>query len=130
MYLLDTNSLIYFFKGMGNIATNLFLHAPSEIFVPSIAIYELEVGIAKSNNPKKREEQLALFLQNIGIIDFTRKEALSSAKIRAELEHKGTPIGPIDTLIAGCAMANNLILVTHNTKEFSRVEGLRVEDWF
>ena len=130
MYLLDTNSVIYFFKGMGRIAQNLFLHSPKEIFIPSIAIYELEVGIAKSNNPKKRQEQLNLLLEQIEIIDFGKKEAKEAASIRTNLEKLGTPIGPMDTLIAGCAKANNLILVTRNTKEFSRVDGLRVENWF
>ena len=55
MYLLDTNTLIYFFKGMGNVEKNLFLCSPKEIHIPSIVIYELQVGIAKSNDPHKRE---------------------------------------------------------------------------
>lgn len=130
MYILDTNSVIYFFKGIGEIATNLFKHSPKDIFIPSIVIYELEVGIAKSNNPAKRKEQLDKLLSNINILNFTPKEAKASANIRATLESKGTPIGPLDTLIAGCAKANNLILVTHNTKEFNRVEGIEVVDWF
>ena len=83
-----------------------------------------------NNNPKKRQEQLAQLLSDINIIDFTHKEAIESAKIRAYLESIGEPIGPIDTLIAGMARANNLTLITHNIREFSKVEGLRVEDWF
>jgi tRNA(fMet)-specific endonuclease VapC len=130
MYLLDTNSVIYFFKGMGKVSKNLFLHSPKDIFIPSIVIYELEVGIAKSNNSKKREEQLNLLLEQIQIIDFGKKEAEVAASIRATLEKLGTPIGPIDTLIAGCAKANNLTLVTNNTKEFIRVNGLTIVDWF
>jgi len=130
MYILDTNSVIYFFKGMGEIATNLFKHSPKDIFIPSIVIYELEVGIAKSNNPAKRKQQLDKLLSNINILDFSPKEAKASANIRAALESKGTPIGPIDTLIAGYAKANNLTLVTHNTKEFNRVDGIEVVDWF
>ena len=130
MYLLDTNSVIYFFKGAGDVANNMFSHSPQEIFIPSIVVYELEVGIAKSNNPKKREKQLEQLLNDINIINFSHKEAIESAKIRAFLEQVGEPIGPIDTLIAGMAKANNLTLVTHNTKEFSRVKGLLLEDWF
>ena len=65
-------------------------------------------------------------MSQINIIDFSEKEAIESAKIRADLEKKGTPIGPIDVLIAGCAIANNLILVTRNTKEFQRVENLKL----
>jgi len=130
MYLLDTNTLIYFFKGMGNVSKNLFSYSPKDIFIPSIVIYELEVGIAKSSNSKKRKEQLNLLLEQIQIIDFCEKEAKESAKIRATLEKLGTPIGPMDILIAGCANANNLTLVTNDTKEFERVDDLRIVDWF
>jgi len=130
MFLLDTNTLIYFFKGLGAVSDNLFRQSPKDIFIPSIVIYELEVGIAKSNNPKKRKQQLNLLLEQIQIIDFCEKEAKESAKIRATLEKIGTPIGPMDTLIAGCAIANDLILVTNNTKEFERVERLRVVNWY
>jgi len=130
MFLLDTNTLIYFFKGLGAVSDNLFKQSPKDIFIPSIVIYELEVGIAKSNNPKKRKQQLNLLLEQIQIIDFCEKEAKESAKIRATLEKIGTPIGPMDTLIAGCAVANDLILVTNNTKEFERVEWLRVINWY
>ena len=130
MYLLDTNTVIYFFKGLGDISKNLFNVSPKDIFIPSIVVYELEVGIAKSNDSKKRQEQLKRVLSQVNIIDFSEKEAIASAKIRADLEKKGTPIGPIDVLIAGCAKANNLILVTRNTKEFQRVENLQVLDWY
>jgi len=130
MYLLDTNTLIYFFKGMGHVAGNMFAHSPQDIFVPSIVVYELEVGIAKSNNPEKRASQLGLLLEQIQIVDFSAKEAKASALIRATLEKLGTPIGPIDTLIAGCAKANNMILVTANTKEFERVRGMSMVNWF
>ncbi|MDX9795754.1 MAG: type II toxin-antitoxin system VapC family toxin [Sulfurimonadaceae bacterium] len=130
MYLLDTNTVIYFFKGLGNISKNLFAVSPKDIFIPSIVVYELEVGIAKSNDSQKREEQLKRLLSQINVIDFTQKEAIESAKIRANLEKKGTPIGAMDVLIAGCAKANNLILVTRNTKEFERVENLRMVDWY
>ena len=130
MYLLDTNTIIYFFKGMGNISKNLFNISPKDIFIPSIVVYELEVGIAKSNDSKKRQEQLKRVLSQVNIIDFSEKEAIASAKIRADLEKKGTPIGSIDVLIAGCAKANNLILVTRNTKEFQRVENLQIVDWY
>ncbi len=115
---------------MGKVEENLFSYSPKDIFIPSIVIYELQVGIAKSNNPQKRDEQLSTLLEQINTIEFGNKEAKVSAIIRADLERKGTPIGPIDVLIAGCAKAHNLTLITHNTKEFSRVEGLSLSDWF
>ncbi|RBQ30470.1 VapC toxin family PIN domain ribonuclease [Arcobacter sp. FW59] len=130
MYLLDTNTLIYFFKDLGNVSKNMFKTSPKDIYVPTIVIYELEVGIAKSNNSQKRKEQLQKFLSNINIIDFSHKEAKESANIRALLEKSGTPIGPMDILIAGCTKANHLTLVTRNTNEFSRVKDLKVIDWF
>jgi len=130
MYILDTNTIIYFFKGIGEVSQNLFSHSPKIIHVPSVVVYELEVGIAKSSNPRKREEQLELLLEQIQIVGFSKREAKESALIRADLEKKSTPIGSMDILIAGCAKANNLTLVTHNTKEFSRVEGLSIIDWF
>ncbi len=130
MFLLDTNTIIYFFKGLGKVSENLFSFSPKDIFIPSIVLYELEVGIAKSNNSKKRKEQLNLLLEQIHIVDFGEKEAKESASIRANLEKLGTPIGPMDTLIAGCAKANNLTLVTNNTKEFQRVDKLIIVDWF
>ena len=130
MFMLDTNTLIYFFKGMGEVEEHLFSYSPKDIFIPSIVIYELQVGIAKSNNPKKREKQLSTILEQVNIIEFGEKEAKVSALIRADLERKGTPIGAMDILIAGSAKAHNLTLITHNTKEFMRVEGLSLNDWF
>ena len=69
-------------------------------------------------------------LEQVNVIDFGEKEAKASALIRADLERKGTPIGAMDMLIAGCAKVHNLTLVTHNTREFMRVEGLSLTDWF
>jgi len=130
MFMLDTNTLIYFFKGMGKVEENLFACSPRDIFIPSLVIYELQVGIVKSNNPQKREIQLATLLEQVSVLEFGEHEAKASALIRADLEKKGTPIGPIDILIAGSTKAHNLTLVTHNTNEFMRVEGLALKDWF
>ncbi len=130
MYLLDTNTLIYFFKGLGNISKNMFSISPKDIYIPTIVIYELEVGILKSNDSKKRKEQLEKLLSTVHIIDFSQNEAKESAKIRASLEKIGKPIGAMDTLIAGCAKVNNLTLVTRNLDEFTRVENLKVINWY
>lgn len=130
MFLLDTNTLIYFFKGVGRVADNLLARSPKDIAVPSIALFELEVGIAKSNKPEKRRQQLDALISLVSILPFEAGAAKAAAAVRAGLETAGTPIGPYDTLIAGIALSNQAILVTHNTKEFSRVERLRLEDWF
>ena len=130
MYLLDTNTLIYFFKGVGNVAKNLLNHSPREIGIPSIVLFELEVGIAKSSAPDKRMKQLEEIISIVSIIDFTAKEAKVAAVIRAQLEKAGTPIGPFDILIGATALANQSTLVTHNTTEFSRIAKLPIEDWY
>lgn len=129
-YFLDTNTLVFFFKGIGKVAERLWLEAPEDIGIPSVVLYELETGIAKSSSPEKRAGQLRELLSVVSIVPFGQKEAGEAARIRAFLENAGTPIGPMDTLIAGTANAHAAILVTHNTKEFSRIPGLKLEDWF
>lgn len=129
-YVLDTNTVIYFFKEMGNVASNLFQYRPEEIAIPSIVLYELKVGILKSNSPTKRIAQLEIFLKQVRVLPFTDTEANVAAFIRADLEKKGMPIGPYDTLIAATALANQATLVTHNTAEFSRITDLPLTDWF
>ncbi len=130
MYVIDTNTLIYFFKGAGNVPEKFLSKSPKDIAIPSIVIYELEFGIAKSSSPKKRRAQLAEILSLVNILPFGDKEASLSASIRAKLEKKGTPIGPYDILIAGTALAHQGILVTNNLKEFSRVPKLKTENWY
>lgn len=112
------------------VAERLLATAPRDVAVPAVSLYELEVGIAKSVSPRKRGQQLDEFLRWARILPFSRLEARQAAKIRADLERKGTPIGPLDTLIAGTAMAHGATLVTRNMEEFGRVEGLGLENWF
>ncbi|MBS1249224.1 MAG: tRNA(fMet)-specific endonuclease VapC [Chloroflexi bacterium] len=130
MYVLDTNTLIYYFKGVGDVSTKLLQTPPKEIGIPSVVIYELEVGIAKSTSPQKRSKQLASLLKVVKSMPFGLKEAQSASQIRVGLEKQGRPIGPYDILIAATALANNAILVTHNTEEFGRVKQLEIEDWY
>ena len=130
MYILDTNTLIYYFKGMGNVSQNLLSKSPQNIGVPAIVLYELEVGIAKSDSPKKRMKQLQEIISLINIIPFSEKEAKVSASIRTILEKKDTPIGPYDILIAATALAHQAVLVSRNTSEFERVDKLQIENWY
>ena len=130
MYLLDTNTLIYFFKNIGNVSEILLSKSPGEIAIPAITLYELEVGIAKSGNPQKRRKQLSEFVSLVSVAQFGTKEAKTAALIRAALESQGAPIGPYDTLIAGIALSTKSILVTHNSKEFKRIKNLNIEDWY
>ncbi|WP_019558147.1 type II toxin-antitoxin system VapC family toxin [Thioalkalivibrio sp. ALE12] len=129
-YALDTNTLIEFFKGQGNVASNLLATAPADIQIPAIVVFELQTGIAKSSEPDKRQQQLTELLDVVTVLPFDRTTAGHASRIRAYLEQQGTPIGPMDTLIAGTALANNATLVTHNVTEFQRVPDLPLADWF
>ncbi len=115
---------------MGNVPYNLLATSPKKIAIPSIVLFEIEYGIAKSNSPDKRLAQLKEICSLVNLLPFGSQEARFSAIIRAQLEKKGTPIGPYDLLIAGTALAHQGILVTNNTKEFSRVSGLKIENWY
>ncbi|MEG4964491.1 MULTISPECIES: type II toxin-antitoxin system VapC family toxin [unclassified Microcoleus] len=130
MYILDTNTLIYYFKGQGQVAQNLANVSPQEIGISAIVLFELQVGIAKSTSPAKRTQQRQQLLSRVNLVPFDRDCALAAATIRAQLEEQGTPIGPIDVLIAGTATSLQATLVTHNVKEFSRVFGLAITDWY
>lgn len=130
MYVLDTNTLIYYFKGQGQVAQNLANVSAQEISVPTIVLFELKVGIAKSASPVKRTQQLQQLLSRVNVVPFDRDAAFAAATIRAQLEQQGTPIGQIDVLIAGATVALQAILVTHNVNEFSRVSGLAIADWY
>lgn len=129
-YLLDTNTLIYYFKGLGNVKERLLVCQPSEIVLSSVVYYELQVGILKSTSPQKRIAQLAILKNQVSWVDFDEKSAQATAQIRVDLERIGKPIGSYDVQIAGMAVANDFILVTHNTGEFGRVNDLKLEDWF
>ena len=99
MFVLDTNTLIYFFKGEGRVAEHLWSTPPHEIAVPAVVLYELHVGIAKSTHPQKRLMQLRQFLGCTRVLPFGQGEAECAARVRADLELRGEGIGPMDTLI-------------------------------
>jgi len=130
MHLLDTNTVIYFFKGEGGIADRLFELPPADVGLPSIVLFELEAGIAKSRASRRRRTQLTHLTSAVEIIPFGEAEARAAANVRADLEQAGTPIGALDTLIAGTALAANATLETRNGKEFGRVVGLKTENWY
>jgi len=130
VYALDTNTVVDFFRSNGRVAERLLATPPVEVAIPSIVLYELEVGIERSGNVERRREQLRELVTRSTLLAFGAREAETSSRLRTELERRGEPIGPLDTLIAGTALAHGATLVTHNTKEFGRVPGLRVDDWY
>jgi tRNA(fMet)-specific endonuclease VapC len=104
-------------------------HAAAEIFVCSVVYAELCYGVLRSTDPARAQLQLASFLANFVSLPLDERAAEIAAAVRADLAMKGTPISPHDLLIAAIALANDLTLVTHNTREFGRVAGLKIEDW-
>ena len=104
-------------------------HDPSELCISSITYAELMHGVEKSMAVERNRIAITMFLSPISVLDFDTDAAEEYGKIRADLERKGTPIGPMDMLIAAHAKADDLVLVTNNTREFERVEDLEVEDW-
>ena len=129
-FLLDTNICIYLIKNHPPEVLEKFrLYRPSEVAISTISLFELEYGVEKSSQRQRALLALERFLSPLPVVDLDRAAATEAASIRARLEEKGTPIGPYDTLIAGVAKARGLTLVTNNVREFSRVEGLLVENW-
>lgn len=129
-YMLDTNICIYFIKHKPeSVFRRLQEHDPSEICISSVTYAELVHGVEKSQAVEKNRLALVLLLANIEILDFDALAAEAYGKIRADLEKGGTPIGPLDMMIAGHAKSLDYCIVTNNTKEFSRVRGLKLENW-
>src|SRR3990167_4171895 len=129
-YLLDTCTVSHFVKGEINTLNRLKSTPPSEIAISSITVMEIEYGL--SLNPsvmKKIKMMLNEFMEIITILDYTQDDASQSALVRALLKQQGSPIGRYDILLAGVALNHKTIFVTSNTKEFERVNGLKLENW-
>jgi tRNA(fMet)-specific endonuclease VapC len=129
-YLLDAKTVIFFFKGIGGIPAKWESTPPGSIVLSAVTIYELMVGASTSVRPERRRADLDRIRQVIRVIPFSTIEAEHAARIRASLQSMGRVIGPLDILIAATAMAHDLILVTHDWAEFSRIPDLRCEDWW
>ena len=130
MYLLDTNICIYAINGQHpRLTEHLLTVHPDEILVSSVTVGELEYGAAKSRWGERTREVMHAFLANFSTLPFTEEDALLFGKLRALLEAEGTPIGVLDVMIGAQGIANELTVVTHNTKEFQRLPGIVLEDW-
>lgn len=129
-YMLDTNICIFAIRNSNdNVLKKFHDHLDDELYISSITLAELMYGVEKNRKPEQNRNALLQFLTLIDIKEFSEKAAIEYGKIRAFLENQGTPIGPLDTLIAAHAVSENMILVTHNTKEFLRIPDLTVENW-
>jgi tRNA(fMet)-specific endonuclease VapC len=127
-YLLDANAVIGLLNdAASSLAQRARRKKPADIAVSAIVAHELFYGAFKS---RRAERNVALVdALRFAVIEFDKEDARQAGKIRALLASRGTPIGPYDVLIAGQAMARNMVLITGNTDEFGRIPGLRVEDW-
>ncbi len=129
-YMLDTNICIFIIKNKPETVIRKFMeYDAGDICISAITYAELVHGVEKSAAREKNRIALTVFLSEIQIIPFDDAAAQAYGAVKAELQRRGTPIGPLDTLIAAHAKALKVVLVTNNTREFSRVDGLVVEDW-
>lgn len=129
-YMLDTNICIYAIKHKPEqVFIRLQEHEPDDICVSSVTYAELVHGVEKSQAVEKNRVALALLLANIEILNFDSLAAESYGKIRADLEKAGTPIGPLDMMIAGHAMSLGYTVVTNNTREIERIKDLKLVNW-
>ena len=124
MFVLDTNAVVHYFKGRGRVAERLLSTPPGDVGLPSIVVFELLVGVLRSDEVGKRREQLELFLASVATLPFGHDEAAAAAEVRTDLEARGLPIGPFDVLIAGTALAHHaaLVLVAHHAVSFDGEE--------
>ena len=126
-FLLDTNAVIALLKGSPAFIERLRMHKTQDFGLPTIVAHELYFGAYRS---ARRAENIARLDElRFEIVDFTAEDARTAGAVRAELAANGTPIGPYDVLIAAQALSRDLVLVTHNSREFSRVRSLKIEDW-
>lgn len=129
-YMLDTNICIHVIKHKPETAIRNFLaHQPDELCISAITLAELLHGVEKSKYQDRNRLAVSMFLSGIAVLNFDSVAAQAYGELRADLEQNGTPIGPMDMLIAGHAKSCGLILITNNTGEFKRVKGLQLEDW-
>jgi tRNA(fMet)-specific endonuclease VapC len=129
-YLLDTNICIYSLNERpAEVVERFRATSPQDVALSVVTLLELRQGAEKSRSPAKAHRKLDLFLGPLRVLPFDEEAALRTARVRAALERAGNPIGDLDSLIAGHALACRLILVTNNEREFARVKGLRLENW-
>jgi len=127
-YLLDANAVISLLNDTASKpAQRARRKKPGDVAISAIVAHELFYGAFKS---RRAPDNVALIdALHFAVIEFDKEDARQAGAIRADLASKGTPIGPYDVLIAGQALARDMILVTHNTEEFGRIPKLRIEDW-
>lgn len=129
MYLLDTNIVIYCLKGHEVVNKNLRSHLDDPINISVVTLMELYYGAYKSQKVESNLAKIKTLENSIEVIPLGKEAVEIFGIYKAKLERSGTPLDDFDLILAACAMTNNLVLVTNNTKHFKRIEGLKVTDW-
>jgi tRNA(fMet)-specific endonuclease VapC len=129
-WMLDTDTCIAIIKRQPpNALKKLRGKSIGQVGLSSMTVGELAYGAAKSARPQAANAALTEFLLALEVAPFDAEAAHTYGRVRARLAQRGTPIGPLDTIIGAHALTLDAVLVTRNTREFARIEGLRVEDW-
>ena len=129
-YALDTNTLSYYMRRQGGVAARVQAQSPRQIVLPAIVVYEVNFGLRRAGQ-REALDAFSKMVQASIVLDFDAEAADHAARIRLELEAAGTSIiGGPDLLIAATARRHGCTLVTHNTRAFSRVTDLLLDDWY
>lgn len=131
-FMLDTNVCIHLLnrsRGYQKTVSRIDGLPYEQVVISSITLAELKYGIAKSVKKEANRTKLEYFLYQFECLPFDSEAATCYGHIRSQLESRGTPIGPLDTLIAAHALSLSATIVTHNVREFERVDGLAIENW-
>ena len=127
-YMLDADTVSYALRGQGQVAARLLEHQPSDLCISAITLAELNFG-AEAKRSQKIRRSIRSFTKDVAVVPFDEASAERFAVVAAALSTRGQPIGLYDTLVAAQALALGLTVVTNNTRHFSRVPGLAVENW-
>jgi tRNA(fMet)-specific endonuclease VapC len=127
-YILDADTVSYALRGQGQVAARLLEHQPSDVCISAITLAELNFG-AEVKRSQKIRRAIRTFIRDVAVVPFDEASAERFGVVAAALSGRGQPIGVYDTLVAAQALSMGLTVVTNNTRHFSRVPGLTVENW-
>ncbi|HKY08323.1 MAG TPA: PIN domain-containing protein [Candidatus Binatia bacterium] len=127
-FMLDTDTVSFALRGQGRVAARLLEHRPSQLCISSIALAELRFG-AESRRSQRLHSLISTFIDSVVVLAFDQRAADGFAIVATALNRRGAPIGTLDTLMAAHALSLGLTFVTNNTRHFSRIVGLKTENW-
>ena len=127
-FMLDADTVSYAIRGEGQVGARVLQHQPSELCLSSITLAELRFG-AEAKGSQKLHRSIRSFIRDVAVVPFDATAADRFALVAATLARRGVPIGTFDTLLAAHALSLGVTVVTNNTRHFSRVRGLKVENW-